>query len=226
MFRRIAPVALVAAALSVLAFSHTPSASAHDRRNVAGTYNFVVGFITEPALVEEPNGIDLRITDAANAPVLGAEKTLKAEMSFGDQKKTVELRARFGQPGAYTADLIPTKAGTWVFRFFGAINDTPVDERFESGPGRFNDVQSKTTMQFPVALPSISELANQGTPAEHNHAESGAMAAMSLDTQRALDQAESARTLALIFGSLGLLVGAVGAGLAVLALRSSARSPR
>jgi len=50
MIRRIASAALVVAAMSLLAFSQTSGASAHERRAVAGTYNFVVGFIVEPAL--------------------------------------------------------------------------------------------------------------------------------------------------------------------------------
>jgi hypothetical protein len=221
--RRIAPATLIVAALALFASSQAPAASAHERRNVAGTFDFVVGFSVEPALVEEPNGIDVRITDTqTKEPVVGAEKTLKAEVIVGGQTKTFDLRARFGQPGAYTADLLPTKTGTWACRFFGTINNTPVDERVESGPGRFNDGQAKTALQFPVTLPSMGELATQNERAGHNHGEAGAMmGAASPDVERALERADAARTLALTFGGVGVLLGILGVGLAVMVLRSN-----
>lgn len=220
MKRVIAPTAALVAALALLLLSGTSMASAHERRTVAGKYVFVVGFLNEPALVEEPNGIDLRVTNAqTNEPVEGLEKTLKAEIIVGDQKKTVDLRARFGQKGAYTADIIPTKAGTWAFRFFGTVEGTPVDERFESGPGRFNDVQPKRDLQFPVQLPTLGELAQQRMSAPET---SGRQVASPAEVQRALDRAETALRTALILGLVGIGVGLLGVGLAVRAQRARA----
>jgi hypothetical protein len=217
-------VAATLGAMALLVTSGVPSAAAHERRTMAGKYTFVVGFINEPALVEEPNGIDLRITNVqTNEPVEGAEKTLKADVAVGGQTKTFELRARFGQKGAYTADLFPTKTGTWTFHFYGTLEGTAVDEKFESGPGRFNDVQAKTDLQFPAKQPSIGELAQQvqqaGQPTEaamqpaHSHMSSA-------DVQRALDRANSARSTAITFGLFGSIVGLVGVTLAAYALMS------
>jgi hypothetical protein len=219
MKRIIVPMAALAA-LALLLLSGTSTASAHERRTVAGKYVFVVGFLNEPALVEEPNGIDLRVTNAqTNEPVEGLEKTLKAEIIVGDQKKTVDLRARFGQKGAYTADIIPTKAGTWAFRFFGTVEGTPVDERFESGPGRFNDVQPKSDLQFPVQLPTLAELAQQRAGAPEASAQ---QPVSPTDVQRALDRANTALRAGMILGLLGIGVGLVGVGLALRAQRGRA----
>ncbi len=208
----------LAAALAVLGgapFLAPGDAFAHERRTVAAKYQFVVGFITEPALIEEPNGIDLRITDAAtNAPVEGVEKTLKADIIVGGQTKTVDLRARFGQPGAYTADIVPTKTGTWVFRFHGTIDGTPVDERFESGPGRFGDVEAKSALQFPAKVPSLGELAAQVSPAD------GQGAPQSMEAAKALNRADDARTLALLLGGGGIAVGVLGLAVGAYALTS------
>lgn len=213
--------ALTLAALTL--FAHVSGAAAHERRTVAEDYQFIVGFIDEPALLEEPNGIDLRVTNRqTNAPVDGLEKTLKADVTVGAQTRTFELRARYGQKGAYTADLIPTRAGTWSFRFHGTINGVAVDERFESGPGRFNDVQPKAELQFPVREPSIAELTQQvvqlSAPAEageghgqgdgHSHSHGAAAGAFRLPDG------------ATLFGMSGLVVGALGVGLALYALRS------
>lgn len=226
---RFTAVAAALLALVGLASTFTPEAGAHERRTVAGAYTFVVGFLAEPVFLEEPNGIDLRITNAqTNEPVEGVEKTLKADMTVGGQTKTVDLRARFGQPGAYTADVIPTRGGTWTFRFYGDIQGTRIDERFESGPGRFNEPQPKSEIQFPVKQPTVGELVEQvqrtGQPSEAAQPSGG-----TADVQRALDRADSARSLAMIFGGAGVLVGLIGLGVALVALRSrpqGAASPR
>src|SRR2546425_653260 len=149
------PVVLRGAIAALLLILLVPgSALAHERRDV-GKLQFVVGFIGEPAIVGEPNGIDLRITDKASGqPVEGAEKTLKASVQYGGgQPRELALRARFGMKGAYTADLIPTRAGAYSFTFTGAVGDEPVDQKFESGPGRFNDVEDAAKLQFPAAVP-------------------------------------------------------------------------
>jgi hypothetical protein len=152
-------------------------ALAHERRDV-GKYTFVVGFLTEPALQGEPNGIDLTITDSATQqPLEGAEKTLKASIAFGGgQPKELPVRARFRMPGKYTAHFIPTRSGTYIFTFAGEINGQAVNERFESGPGRFNDVESSTTLQFPVAEPSAGELQQQLNEARQQAATANTMA--------------------------------------------------
>jgi hypothetical protein len=150
-------------AIALLLLALLPSvASAHERRDV-GKLQFVVGWISEPSLVGQPNGIDLRITDkATNQPVEGAEKTLKAMVAFGGgQPREFPLKARFGQKGAYTADIIPTKAGSYIFTFTGTVGDQQVNERFESGPGRFDDVQPLDSLQFPQVVPAAGELQAQ-----------------------------------------------------------------
>src|SRR5690606_32924961 len=45
----------------LMALAAAPGASAHERRAV-GDYEIVIGFLNEPAIVEEPNGLDLRVS--------------------------------------------------------------------------------------------------------------------------------------------------------------------
>src|SRR5579885_1570938 len=132
--------ALATAALTLLA-AFPGAASAHEKRQV-GAFTFVVGFLNEPAIVDQPNSIDLTITDANNQPVSGAEKTLKAQIIFGGETQEMTLSPRFNAPGKYNAYFIPTKTGTWKFHFTGSVDNQAVDELFTSGPGRFNDVAS------------------------------------------------------------------------------------
>jgi hypothetical protein len=168
---------------------------AHERRDV-GKLQFVVGFIGEPAIIGEPNGIDLRITDKASGqPVEGAEKTLKATIQYGGgAPKELPLKARFGMKGAYTADLIPTKAGAYIFTFTGTVGDEQVNQKFESGPGRFNDVEDSAKLQFPEAVPYAGDMARQ------------------------VQAAEARAAQATTFGYVGIGLGAVGTLLGLVAL--------
>ena len=183
----------IAALLLILLVPGT--ALAHERRDV-GKLQFVVGWIGEPSIIGEPNGIDLRITDkATNQPIEGAEKTLKATVAFGGgQPKEFALRARFGQKGAYTADLIPTRAGAYVFTFSGTVGDEPVTQTFESGPGRFDDVADAAKLQFPEAVPYAGDIARQ------------------------VQAAETRAAQATTFGYAGIGLGLVGTVLGALAL--------
>jgi hypothetical protein len=154
----------------------------------------VVGFLNEPAYSHEVNGLDLRVTVPSenNRPVEGLADTLKASVIVGGGARTMplELRARFGQPGAYAGYFMPTREGSYIFRVAGTIEGTPVDERFESGPGRFNDVQSVQPLQFPDSVPDTAALARE--------------------VQAARDEAAMARLLAMA----GLAVGLIGIAIA------------
>lgn len=201
-------IAAIALAIFAMQAAAPGSALAHERRNV-GKYTLVVGWLTEPSIEGQPNGIDLRIMDTATSePVEGAEKTLKATVAFGgNAPKEFTLRARFGQKGAYTSDIIPTRSGAYLFEFAGAINGQNVSEKFESGPGRFNDVQSPANFQFPVAVQPASELQRAANDA----------------TARAA-AAESAAAEARMIGFAGIGAGVLGllaGGVALLARRSA-----
>src|SRR5436190_7329844 len=102
---RLAGALLMLGALLPLAMPG--AALAHERRAV-GPYTFVVGWMGEPSLLGQPNGIDLRISNTADSsPVTGVDKTLKAAIAFGGgQPRDFPLRGVFGKDGAYTADLI------------------------------------------------------------------------------------------------------------------------
>ena len=132
-------------------------ASAHERRNV-GPYSFVVGWVNEPALLNQPNSVDLRITRTADSqPVIGAEKTLKVEIQADGQKLAADLTPRFNTPGAYNANLTPTKTGSFSFVFSGTIEGTPINEMFKAGPGTFGLIEEPKG--FPQPLPAVQDVA-------------------------------------------------------------------
>jgi hypothetical protein len=166
----------VAAALFLM-LALVGAALAHEHREV-GPYEITVGWVVEPALVNQPNGLDLRVALLAEAPaeeeehteeegethsdeeehahgageptpVEGLEETLQAEIIYGDQMMPLELRASFGEPGSYTADVIPTVTGSYIFHIFGEIEGTQIDETFNSADGEFSDIEPLEPMQFP-----------------------------------------------------------------------------
>lgn len=163
---RLLLVSLATVSLGILLAS-PEMVSAHERRAIAGSKaEAVVGWLGEPAWVNEPNGIDFRVTDpATKQPIEGLEKTVKVEVSHGATKRTFDLRTRFGQPGAYTADVIPTSTGDYSFRFFGEVNGVKIDEKFESGPGRFDGIRAQGSIMFPAPNPTIIEVQNEARTA-------------------------------------------------------------
>lgn len=139
-------------AATALVFGAVPgTALAHERRVVAGKYQFVVGFLNEPAVQGQLNGVDLRVTSTeTNQPVTGLEKTLKVRVrAGGGPEKEFDLQPRFNMPGAYAAYFIPSRAGGYVFTFVGTIDGQQINEVFQSGPGRFDDVRPADELAFP-----------------------------------------------------------------------------
>jgi hypothetical protein len=192
-------------------------AGAHEHREVAdGQYEMTIGFLNEPAIVEEPNGLDLRVAkvaadehetegtpaageedEHAGEPVEGLQDTLQAEVTHAGQTMPLTLRAAFSEPGAYKADFIPTAEGTYTFHIFGTIEGIQIDESFTSGPDTFSEVASRSTMNFPAT--------------------DGGDSAASAAVEDAQDSADSAQTLAIIgiiAGVLGLAAGVAGVMLA------------
>lgn len=174
------------------------TALAHERRKL-GKYELVVGFLEEPAFLGQPNAVSLAVKNTeTNQPVERLQQTLDGEISSEGKSKAVQLRARFGVPGAYVADFIPTRMGTYIFRFFGEIEGLKVDERFQSGPSTFSDVQGVEELQFPEKLPDGLELAAR--------------------LEKAESAAQDARNMAIFVGGVALAFGVAGAALGLIAL--------
>jgi hypothetical protein len=124
-------------------------AAAHEHRHV-GEYELVVGFRSEPAYVGLLNGLDLQVHDHDGEPVEGLADALNVTILYGDQSQELTLRAVWGRPGVYTADVIPTETGTYSFHITGMIEGEAVDETFTGGPETFSEVQPISALEFPT----------------------------------------------------------------------------
>lgn len=194
-------MSLLAVLAGALLFSS--SALAHERRNV-GPFSFVVGWVNEPALLNQPNSVDLRITRTAdNQPVTGAEKTLKVEIQAEGQKLVADLTPRVNTPGAYNANLTPTKSGSFTFVFTGSVDDTPINETFKAGQGTFGLIEEPKA--FPAPLPVIQDVARS-------------VDALREGSPGASDNGDTALLVAIV----SLVVGAAGLGASVYGLANRA----
>ena len=92
--------------------------------------------------------------------VEGLEKTLTVEVFQGGSTTPfpASFRTRFGAPGAYAADIVPTREGAYRFVVKGTIDTLEVNETFETGPGRFDEIRSITQLQYPDKVPAGAEL--------------------------------------------------------------------
>ncbi len=228
----------VLATLAALGLS-SAVAFAHERRDIAGgAYQAVVGFIVEPPYEGQKNGVDFRITRKAdNTPLTGAEATLKVEVTYvpSNVSKTFDLRTIFGDPGHYTADLIPTQPGYYRMRFFGTISDGgksyQVDETFNSraGGGNFNDVQSSADLQFPDKLPTVRELesATRGALSAAQGVQGDADDAMDMahTSKAAADDAKSNVGSATTLAIAGIVLGLMGTAAGVSGIVMGRRKP-
>ena len=191
-------VFVVAAAVLVLTLGTQPSgAGAHEQHQV-GRYTVELGWHVEPALEGVGNAVYLEVHEtAADRPVDGLAKTLRVQVTFGGGTQAFEpaLRALTDTPGAYVGEIIPTRAGDYRFHLTGTIEDLNVDERFESGPTRFDPVTTPFSLQFPDQV--------------------GSSAGAARDVRALRDSVDQAR----LIGIAGVLVGIAGVALALTARR-------
>lgn len=111
-----------------------------------------------------------------------------------------------------------------------------MDERFESGPGRFEEVTSKAAVQFPTSVPSNGELAaqRQANPPAQNAApgQTAPTAAppasgAAEDARQAASRADSAKSranVAFAVGIVGALLGACGLLVGIYGLTAPRRA--
>ena len=208
------------AAAFVLALSSP--AFAHEERSV-GAYHFVVGWGDEPAYAGSENSVQLILATEAGKPVTNLGDSLKVEVIFGEQQMELpfepafDVEEGFGTPGDYRAWIIPTAPGTYTFHLFGAIGKQDVDERFTSGPTTFDDVADPAEIEFPTKVPTgteLSERLDREIPRVNE--------AIASARSQAEDRADMARILAIV----GIVIGAVGLLLAVLALTGGRAAAR
>ena len=151
----------------VLVLQASP-ASAHEHR-VVGNVAMVVGWGVEPTYAGYLNAVEISLSEPGpteeeeGPPISDAE--LQVEVLFGDETSAtttgpLSLAESFSEPGVFETDMIPTRPGTYTFRFTGTVAGQDIDEVFTSGEDTFSDVNVPGDIQFPEQDPGAGELAD------------------------------------------------------------------
>jgi hypothetical protein len=148
--RKISAFIVIFVALSGLAMTTALPADARETRTLADRWTVEIGFINEPAIQADTNGLWLHVTEGDQA-VEGLEQTLQAEVKFGDATRALPLIPTPDEPGVYTSTFIPVQPGDYTFHIFGTIGDQAVDESFTSAPEGVGQVDQRIDYEFPSA---------------------------------------------------------------------------
>lgn len=198
-------------ALPVVALAHE-----HQEFRINGaTYEFTIGSLNEPIVVDDKTGVDLRI-NRNGVPLSGLETKLKVELIAGDKKKVLDLSPVYNTPGAYKAAFYPTVETTYSYRVFGELENTPVNLTFSCTPAGHARAEEDTS-EVPVSdgVVRIHKEGGYGCPAAK--ADLGFPEASS-DVVGITKSVETTKTIAIGSGLIALL----SLGLAVVALRRRA----
>jgi hypothetical protein len=121
-------------------------ALAHESITV-GDYEIVVGWVTEPPIAGQMNGIEIHVSDTSTGAAQPVEdiSSLTFTVSYGGQEKTLPLEAvDANSPGQFAASIVPTIPGEYTVRFGGTLGDTPVDAETH-----IHEVQPVESLAFP-----------------------------------------------------------------------------
>jgi len=155
--------------LGVIAFALAPAAlaataSAHVVRTV-GPYSVEIGWEAEPPLAGFENAVDVEVTETATGrPVLDLGPAAGVAVTFGDAQKVIPLQPT-ERPGAFRAQLVPTRPGTYELRLQATVDGREIDAGATCSQGTFECVLPAAEAEFPVADPPLGEVADRAAAA-------------------------------------------------------------
>jgi hypothetical protein len=207
---------------------NVPSAWAHEHRILTignQQVELVVGWVNEPAYVDEVNSVDfwahyINSTCPQGSvdtvcPVYGLDQSLQVQVMTGGQSQILTFSPNLSNDvpplfyGEYTASLMPTVPGSISFRLFGNVNGTPVNETFSCGPTTFECVDPATEIQFPQQIPSGHDLQVGLT-----------------NVQSQVAQMQNEIQTAYIVAAVGVVVGIIGIAVGALAIARGSKKKR
>ena len=131
-----------------------PVVSAHQIDSVGEEYRIQIGWMREPAVSGESNGIELYVSplDTELSPekqpfkdgITGLQKDLKIQLVLRGETITLPLRVDHNVPGKYFALVEPTESGFYQVNILGNIDNTTVSKSLHAPK-----VENKTYLQFP-----------------------------------------------------------------------------
>ena len=130
--------------LSFLAFNLKP-ALAHEEM-IIGNVRIVTGWVNEPPLVNQLNGIEVTITNVSNdQPINNALAQLDISVNKGTENKSLDFQPT-EEAGVYAATLLPTQTGQYALVIRGTIAGQAIEGHIE-----IEDVDDTARFTFPPA---------------------------------------------------------------------------
>lgn len=191
---------------------------------VRGDIQIVGGWVNEPPLVGQFNGIVLEITRVSDGqPINNALAQLDVSVKKGAPTRSLDFQPT-EEPGVYTADILPTQTGQYAVVMRGTIAGQAIDGQIE-----IEDVGDIAVFAFPPSSNGgpiqlevieqlqtvISDLISQVDEANIAAEEARTAAA---DATEASADLKIAADRAYLFGMVGVGVGLAGIAIGVAAL--------
>lgn len=165
------------------------TAFAHEEVD-SGDYHFEIGWVNEPVILGERNGLELFVSTTDNPEEgLADISTLTFTVEYGEVNKSYEIVPVEGEDGHYVAGFVPTREGQYTFHITGSIQGQSIDVSVEP-----EEVVTAGTVSFPEALPSTADMAAKVDAAEA--------------------RARTSQTIAIV----GVALGLIGVGLGASAM--------
>jgi hypothetical protein len=124
-------------------------------------HDIVVGWLHEPAVTGQMNGLDLGVHDLKAGTWVENLTTLGAQYQYGGASKALSLEPQDDKPGWYTDAVLPTKEGTYSVQVNGTVGGHTFS--FTVQP---EAVDPASDVAFPRPDPTPSELSDRITALE------------------------------------------------------------
>jgi hypothetical protein len=230
-FHRMEKVALIFLAVTLLllfflAFKLQP-VLAHEEV-VFGDIRIVGGWVNEPPLVNQLNGVVLIITQVSNGqPVNNALAQLDVNLQKGAETKPLDFQPT-EEAGTYTATTLPTQIGQYAIVMQGTVAGQAINGQIE-----IEDVEDTARFTFPPAAStnSSSNEIPQGLieqlqtvmadlTAQIEQANVGAQEANNATQTitESIDEFKTSAERAYLFSLIGVGIGTAGIAIGVVAL--------
>jgi hypothetical protein len=229
-------VALFLAATLLLSFlALNPSPVLAHEEVVFGDINIVAGWVDEPPLLNQLNGILIIVTQVSNGqPVNNALAQVDITLQKGAETRPLEFQPT-EEAGTYTATILPTQTGQYAVVMRGTIAGQAVDGQIE-----IEDVEDTARFTFPPTGATTTTTSGNGS--NNNQIPQGLIAQLQTVITDLTAQVEQANVVAqeannatqsvsesiqemkisadraYLFSLIGIGVGAAGIAIGVVAL--------
>ena len=141
---------LVIPILLILIFLNPAVVFAHQTVQI-GNLTLEVGWVNEPPMVDLLNQVWLSVSEEDN-PIRNALKDVSTSVTYGGLSKELRFLPSEQSAGAYVADIIPKKIGSYSLSINGKINDQNVDTKVA-----IEDVETTDKLAFPIESSGTTE---------------------------------------------------------------------